>query len=334
VTTVAPGTMRSVLAVDGGNSKTDLAVIGEDGTLIASAHGPGTSHHHLGLVGAVEQLGVLFREASSRAGGATPAIGVLALAGADQPEEETTLEAAISAQDWAPRVIVRNDTFAVLRSGTDSPDGVAVVCGAGINCVGVADGHVVRFASLGGITGDWGGGSDVGMAALGAAVRSEDGRGPDTVLVDVVAHHFGRADATAVALDVHAQRISIWELGTVTPAVFAAAADGDAQAGLIMDRTADEVAAFVRAALTRLGRSDEEVPVVLGGSVLRAGWPMLDGRIDELVARFAPRAQVIRTAYPPLVGAALLALDEIGAPSAAHDRLRAAFTVNPSSVDA
>jgi N-acetylglucosamine kinase-like BadF-type ATPase len=322
-------TTTSVLAVDGGNSKTDLAVIGDDGTLIASARGPGSSHHHLGLVGAVEQLGALFNEASARAGGAAPAIGVLALAGADQPEEERALEAAISAQDWAPRVIVRNDTFAVLRAGTDSPDGVAVVCGAGINCVGVAaDGRVVRFASLGGITGDWGGGSDVGMAALGAAVRAEDGRGPRTVLVDVVANYFGRADATAVALDVHAGRISIWELGEVTPAVFAAATDGDAQARLIMDRTADEVAAFVRAALTRLGMSGEEVPVVLGGSILRAGWSKLDTRIDELVARAAPRATVVRTAYPPLVGAALLALDEIAAPHAAHERLRATFTVD------
>jgi N-acetylglucosamine kinase-like BadF-type ATPase len=324
---------ESVLAVDGGNSKTDLALIGVDGTLIATARGPGSSHHHIGLAGTVAQLSALFHEASARANGAVPRCGVLALAGADQPEEETALEAAISAQDWAPRVIVRNDTFAVLRSGTDSPDGVAVVCGAGINCVGVAaDGRVVRFASLGGVTGDWGGGSDVGMAALGAAVRAEDGRGPDTALVDVVAGHFGRADATAVALDVQADRISIWELGEVTPAVFAAAADGDAQARLIMDRTADEVAAFVRAALTRLGMSGEEVPVVLGGSVLRAGWSMLDARIDELVARDAPRATVVRTAYPPLVGAALLALDEIGAPSAAHDRLRAAFAVDQSSV--
>jgi hypothetical protein len=98
-----------------------------------------------------------------------------------------------------------------------------------------------------------------------------------------------------------------------------------------MDRTADEVAAFVRAALTRLGMSRNEVPVVLGGSILRAGWSRLDARIDELVARDAPRARVVRTPYPPLVGAALLALDEIGAPAGAHDRLRASFAVDQRS---
>ena len=76
-----------------------------------------------------------------------------------------------------------NDTFAVLRAGTAHGWGVAVVCGAGINCVGVArDGRQVRFPALGSITGDWGGGYDVGLAAVSAAARSEDGRGPRTSL--------------------------------------------------------------------------------------------------------------------------------------------------------
>ena len=55
--------------------------------------------------------------------------------------------------------MVDNDTFAVLRAGTERGWGVAVVCGAGINCVGVSpDGRHARFPALGTITGDWGGG--------------------------------------------------------------------------------------------------------------------------------------------------------------------------------
>src|SRR4029450_9447045 len=108
---------------------------------------------------------------------------------------------------------------AVLRAGTERGWGVAVVCGAGINCVGVApDGRQVRFPALGGITGDWGGGDglppagshvrvpalgeitgdwgggyDVGMAAVSAAARSEDGRGPRTRLERGVPAPFGLA---------------------------------------------------------------------------------------------------------------------------------------------
>ena len=33
--------LPAVLAVDGGNSKTDVALVGEDGTLLAQVRGPG-----------------------------------------------------------------------------------------------------------------------------------------------------------------------------------------------------------------------------------------------------------------------------------------------------
>ena len=101
------------------------------------------------------------------------------LAGVDFPSEEQSLREALEERRIAGHVVVGNDTLALLRAGTERGWGVAVVCGAGINCVGVApDGRHVRFPALGAITGDWGGGYDVGAAALFAAARCEDGRGP------------------------------------------------------------------------------------------------------------------------------------------------------------
>ncbi len=104
------------------------------------------------------------------------------LAGVDFPVEEQEAAGGVGgARLGATRARSRNDTFAVLRAGTERGWGVAVTCGAGINCVGVApDGRTARFPALGELTGDWGGGRDVGFAALAAAARSEDGRGPKT----------------------------------------------------------------------------------------------------------------------------------------------------------
>src|ERR671910_438354 len=87
---------------------------------------------------------------------------------------------------------VDNDTFALLRTGSDAVDAVAVVCGAGINCVGrAADGQTARYPSLGWETGDWGGSEMVGREVVFHAARAEDGRGEPTALVDVVRAHFG-----------------------------------------------------------------------------------------------------------------------------------------------
>ena len=137
------------------------------------ARGPLSSPHHVGLDGCLRVLEELLAEATAAAGlpaeQPVAAVGHVLLAGADLPVEERALHDAISARGWAVRTTVSNDTFAILRAGTERGWGVAVVCGAGINCVGVApDGRHVRFPALGTITGDWGGGHDVGLAAVSA----------------------------------------------------------------------------------------------------------------------------------------------------------------------
>ncbi|MFZ1879328.1 MAG: BadF/BadG/BcrA/BcrD ATPase family protein, partial [Gaiellaceae bacterium] len=160
-----------ILAVDGGNSKTDLALIDADGGVLAHARGPLSSPHHLGLDGCLEVLGRLVEEIGLD--GRTAEFANVLLAGIDFPEEEAELQSALDARGWAVTTHVGNDTFAVLRAGTERGWGVAITCGAGINCVGVGpDGRQVRFPALGPTTGDWGGGYDVGEAGLAAAARS------------------------------------------------------------------------------------------------------------------------------------------------------------------
>src|SRR5213593_1606505 len=201
-----------VLAVDGGNSKTDLALVRADGEVLALVRGPLSSPHHLGLDGALDVLQRLLDQASRDAGrarnGTVATIAQLLMAGVDFPSEEEELRAAVARRGWAQSVYVGNDTFAVLRAGTERGWGVAVVCGAGINCVGVApDGRHARFPALGSITGDWGGGHDVGLAAVWAAARSEDGRGPRTSLEQLVPQHFGLRTPKELAEAMHLKQI-------------------------------------------------------------------------------------------------------------------------------
>jgi N-acetylglucosamine kinase-like BadF-type ATPase len=245
------------------------------------------------------------------------------LAGADLPEEERRLQAAVGERAWARRTRVANDTFAVLRAGTDRGWGVAVVCGAGINCVGVApDGRVARWPALGAITGDWGGGYDVGLAALSAAARSADGRGPRTVLEDVVARHFALPSPEAVGQAIHQRRIAGRRLVELAPLVLGLVTE-DAVAAAISGRLAGEVVAFARAAIERLGLDGEAVDVVLGGGLLRAEHGGLVAAVERELDAVAPRAAIRLSPDPPIVGAALLALDDLGAPPGARARLRA-----------
>jgi N-acetylglucosamine kinase-like BadF-type ATPase len=315
--------MRRVLAVDGGNSKTDLALLREDGEVLALVRGGNSSPHHLGLEGCVALLGRLYEDALARAGladGDGPAadVGHLLLAGLDLPVEEEQLRDAVDGR-WAQRLSVGNDTFAVLRAGTERGWGVAVVCGAGINCVGVGpDGHHVRFPALGAISGDWGGGYDVGLAALSAAVRGEDGRGPRTTLERLVPGHFGLATPGELVEAIHLGRVPQRRIVELPPAVFEAAASDDAAAAIV-DRLAGEILALVRASIRRLGLDGMAVEVLLGGGLIRAADERLLGAIE---AGLGDAAALRIADSEPIVGAALLGLDELGAGPEAQARAR------------
>ena len=236
------------------------------------------------------------------------------MANADLPEEEERLAAMIAAAGWSTTTEVANDTFAVLRAGLDTPRGqpwgVAVTCGAGINCVGVApDGRTTGFLALGGITGDWGGAYGLGRAALWWAIRAEDGRGPQTALREVVAGHFGVPAVRDVAVAIHLGKISADDLQGLAPPLLAAAAQGDQVARDLVSRLADEIVTMAGTVIRRLGLAGQPVPVVLGGGVLTARDPQLLGWITERLAGQAGGAEVSVVEVPPIAGAALLGLD-------------------------
>ena len=325
------GGTEPLLAVDGGNSKTDVLVVDSAGQVLAQVRGPSCAPIHHGLDAAMDALDVLVRkalaDAPTTAGEpARPAVGVFALAGADLPHEEEALLDACRGRGWADRCVVRNDAFALLRAGTDRGWGIAVVCGAGINGVGVGpDGAVVRFPALGAISGDWGGGYDVGVAALGAAVRAQDGRGPQTVLATAVPAYFGLTDPLAVTVALHLGELPESRLVELPPVLFDAARSGDQVAGEVVLRLADEVTAVAVAAVRRLGLAGDAPDVVLGGGLLRAGLPLLDDAVRAGIEKEAPRARVLVVDREPIVGAGLLALAEAGAPPSAAARLRAAL---------
>jgi N-acetylglucosamine kinase-like BadF-type ATPase len=217
-----------------------------------------------------------------------------------------------------------------LRAGTDELDAVAVVCGAGINCVGLAaDGRQVRFPSLGRISGDWGGGVHLGDEALWWAARGVDGRAESTVLADLIPQHFGRPDLQAVIEDLHLSRLDWERLGELAPIVLRAGSQlGDASAGRIVRQLADEVVVLATTALRRLELLDQPTVAVLGGGVLTSEDPLLHSVIRDGMAAAAPRCVIHVTRVPPVVGAALWALDRLQATAAAEEQLRTGLTAS------
>ena len=248
--------LPAVLAVDGGNSKTDVALVAADGTLLGTATRPGhPTPTSSGCDQAIAVLADLVMAAARRPGRRLAACGrrsrrrppvaahvSACLANADLPEDEERLAAAGAAAGLGGDLLGRQrhvrgaagrpaaGTRRVRRGGRPRtpvrPWGVGVTCGAGINCVGVApDGREHRFLSLGPISGDWGGGDGLGRAALWRAVRAEDGRGPGHCSA-MRCRALRGAHVSDVTLGIHHGKISEYELLGLAPVLLRVAATG------------------------------------------------------------------------------------------------------------
>jgi N-acetylglucosamine kinase-like BadF-type ATPase len=95
--------------------------------------------------------------------------------------------------------------------------------------------------------------------------------------------------------------------------VFSTAAEGDSVARAIVDRLADELVGMARALArrTHLVRRDPEV--VLGGGVFKTDDHAFHERLRAGIAEVIPAARVVRLASPPVLGSALIGLDQLSA---------------------
>lgn len=318
----------AVLAVDSGNTKIDAALIAADGSLLGVASGRGCSFGPGEQEQSMAALTAVLERVCERAGiryGQRPLAGTasLCLAGADLPVDDRRLARALRPLHLGGRLVLHNDTFAVLRAGTTRSWGIGVVCGTGLNCSGIApDGRTVRFWAMGELSGDPGGGGWMGLEALKAAIRARDLRDPPTRLADDVPAHFKLRTPFAVMQAIYTGAIGYHRLAELAPVVFKAAAAGDAVARRIGERQADEVAGMIVSAARRLHLVRSDVEVALGGAIMRGGHRFLLDRINDRVHERVPAASIAPISSPPVVGAALIGLDLAGAPARAGARLR------------
>lgn len=306
--------MDLIVGVDGGSSKTELVAATTDGERLAFVRGPGSNSHALGAEGTVAVIDALVVDANVQV---PVAHGVFFLCGADVPADIAALERAVVRAGWARRTIVDNDAFALLRAGTNAADAVAVICGSGVNAVGrAAGGRSARYPALGWETGDWGGGEMLGREAIFLAARAEDGRGEPTELAESIADLFGMSSVGEVGAAFHYGRLHLVRVGEIAPLVVDAAGR-DAIARALVERLAREIGLLVERAFRDLDL--DAADVVLGGGMLRSGGGHLH---DAVVAVLPAGACPVIVRDPPVLGAALAALDTAGATAAAKQRLR------------
>lgn len=317
------------VGVDGGNSKTDILVADTSGSLLAWVRVGGSNPQGIGLTAAAALLrsGIDAALVRARRGGERPEAVALCMAGIDTPRDAKAVRGALAgrgAARIANRLSTRNDSEAGLRVATADGVGIAIVGGAGANAIGVNEkGKMARFAALGDISGDFGGGGGLGVAALGAAVRAQEGRGPRTSLGRAILRATGLPSLRALLDAVLEDRVPRGGVGALARVLLEESERGDRVAREIETLMIEHAAAFASAAQRRAPSRRRLIPIVLIGGTILSPLPGYRSRLYAALTAVIPNAEIRPLREPPALGALLYALDESGASSTARARAEA-----------
>jgi len=276
-----PPAPELLLAVDGGGTKTQAVVADLEGKVLARGLAPSSTVHNVGfeqsclaLTTAIEGALVNVLGPQARSEGkvwraARIAAACFGLAGIDSPEDEAEVSRWVREQAITSRFAVVNDSELILAGGTPEGWGVALVGGTGSVCLGrTREGRTVRVGGWGPIIGDEGSGYQIAVSALHRVTQTADGRAQAKALLEAVLRHWSLKDALGLIRHVHAETTTPSEIAGLASVVLDLATRGDAEAKVIVDEAACELARHVQAVVRKLGVT--KPPLALSGGLLRA----------------------------------------------------------------
>lgn len=304
-----------ILGVDIGSSKTHALVADQHGRPLGLGHaGPG-NHEGVGYAGMGLALRTAVGQALQAAGLPLERVAAagLGVSGYDWPSQTARMRATVREAGLEAPFAIVNDTLLGLLAGAPQGWGVALVSGTGCNCHGRdRAGRSARVTGEGGLFGEYGGAGDLVVRAVQSVSRAWSRRGPPTRLSELLVAALGARDVEDLLEGLAVGRLHA--RAGLAPLVFQATAAGDPVAQQAVGWAGQCLADLALGVVRQLDLAREPFDLVLIGSMFNAGAPLTDPLRAAVLAE-APAARLVQLQAPPVVGAALLALEQIGAAS-------------------
>lgn len=303
-----------VLGIDAGGTKTVCLLANAEGHILAESRGGGAN---LQAAGELEVEKVLHGVMEDAIGDrdVRPDAVCLGIAGVDRPADADAVRSIMRRLGFKSRTLIVNDALVALVAGVRDEPGVVLIAGTGSIAYGRdAAGRAARSGGWGYLLGDEGGGFWIGRSALAAVVRQFDGRGPATLLTDLVLAEMRLASPTELIHAIYDKGLQRRAIAGIAAVVQRAADARDAVASEILTRAGAELAAAAASVIGRLGMRGDVFGTVLAGGIFHA-IPALVADVQTRLSEVAPRSETQLLDVEPAVGAVRLAL------AAAQDRV-------------
>jgi N-acetylglucosamine kinase-like BadF-type ATPase len=296
-----------VLGIDAGGTKTVCQLANARGEVLAEARRGGAN---LQAVGELEVEKVLHEVMEDAIGDRdlVPSAICLGIAGVDRDEDASVVRGIMRRIGYKARTLIVNDALVALEAGAPDQRGVVVIAGTGSIAYGRNDSNeAARAGGWGYVLGDEGSGYWIGRAALRAALREADRRGPATQLTGLLLEHYGVAKAQDLIHQVYHGTLRPSAIASLATCVYSAFTEGDAVAIGILRSAADELESCALSVATRLEMAGLDFPFVLAGGMFRAV-PWLEEELGRRLPVASPRSRVLVLDVEPALGAVRLAI--------------------------
>lgn len=305
--------MALALGVDGGGTQTRSVVLNDQGAVLGvGVSGPSKPDAVEPVLGS-QNLQESIRIACQNCGG-TEAIDsiFIGMGGVISPADVQVVLGMLLGLNLRPNIPigVEVDIRVALAGGTAGQPGIALIVGTGSSCYGRnAAGEAWRSGGWGYIIDDYGSGFYLGQQALEAVVRAADGRNPPTALTEPCMAALGITDLNELMHRIYYPRLDHTGIAALAPLVVECA-EHDATALDIIRRGCDELALMVEVTTNKLQLGSDVIVVPVGS--LGTVNPFYRRELDEAIHKRLPQARIRQPVAPAVIGAAFLALQQLG----------------------
>jgi len=304
--------MRYIFGIDGGGTKTQCLVGNEAGDILGEGFGGPANYQTVGIETTKASIKMALTEALAHANlnAEDMAYGVYGLSSADSAIDFKVLEPMCASLIEGMPFEVLNDTWIGLKSG--SPYGVISICGTGSGHAGISKNgqrHILR--NLDYLLGNQGGGNEIADSAIHFAFRSDEHTYKKTRLEVSVPELFELENMEAVADYLRQYEVPKKVAYNLPIITLRLSDEGDLVAREIVTEMGKTLGLYASAVGVRLGMADEEVPMVLIGSVFGSRNAIFIEAYMNEVKKKLPNAFPVIPEKAPVYGAFELAKEAL-----------------------
>ena len=298
------------VGVDGGGSKTSAVVVDESMRVLGEGRSGPSNHLRVGIPEATANVerAVLSALARTPHSAAEVEYVYCGIAGSDHPRHRERVVESLRALFPKNNFTVDSDARIALTAGIGLGAGIVVIAGTGSVAFGRNEAlEEARAGGWGPTLGDEGSGFSIARKGLSAVVRAFDGRGPKTLISDLICTHHEMCNPNDLPYFVHSPNTHAADIAVYCRIVIEAATRGDVEATRIVEEEGRELGIAVAAVARRLNMTETPFPLAYVGGAFNAGVLIIAPMIREL-QQHAPYAALQPAAEIPAMGAARMAI--------------------------